>query len=88
TGRIGQAVLEDRFTDLMELAKLFQFAAEAVPQRALGTQFVQQYLGLDERIGRDLGLYEQLSPATGNFLFGEQVCTFHEIAKTEPTSSF
>ena len=58
-------------------ADFVQFGAQAMTQRALRTKLVEQVLGLNERIPRDVAL-KQLPPAPRHFLFGEQDRAFRQ----------
>lgn len=53
-----------------QFAQLVQLDAQAVPQRALGTQLVEQHLRLDKRLAVLLTL-EQACPGPGDFLLGK-----------------
>lgn len=58
-------------------ADFVQLGAQAMTQRALRTQLIEQVLGLDERVARDIPL-KQLPPAPRHFLFGEQDRAFRQ----------
>lgn len=56
----------------MHLAELFQLQTQAVPQWALGSQFVQQRLGLIEGLRRDILALEQVAKAPLHLRFSKQ----------------
>lgn len=55
-----------------QFAQLQQFRSQAMPQRAFGTKILDQRLGFRERILANRIAAEQLTPTSGDFLFGEQ----------------
>ena len=59
----------------MHFAELCKLAAQAVTQRAFGTQFIEQVFGLGQRLAVHVGAVEQFPPRLGHFLLGKQ--TYH-----------
>jgi hypothetical protein len=56
----------------MQLAKLFQLDAQAMPQRAFRTKFVEQGFRLVESLWRHVFAFEQTAKAALNLGFSKQ----------------
>jgi hypothetical protein len=65
-GPVLVRLLEPQFSEFLQLG------AEAVPQWAFGSQFIEQGLGLGSDFGIKTAGAEEHAPTLGNLLFGEQ----------------
>jgi hypothetical protein len=72
TGRDCRTELRSALFLEFHLAKLFQFSAKSMSERALGPQFVKQALCLLKGLLIELSTIEQSSPALIDLLFRKQ----------------